>query len=282
MTLPLAPSLDPAFIEREYNNRALVPDHPQIFARWERDSGFVRETLPSNLDLRYGPDRRHRLDVFPAAKPKGTLVFIHGGYWRTLDKSFFSWIAASWVAAGVNVALLNYRLAPAVSIEVITEDVVAAMNWLFLHQSEHGIAMDKVVVSGHSAGGHLVGALFATPKSRLAFDTARIAGGISLSGVFDFEPLRHFSYNSDFKLDEAAVARLNLYDKKPVIQAALVAAAGGDESSEFRRQTQLIAAAWPTVKQPAMILPSLHHFSIVDAFTERSQPPYEATLALFA
>ena len=282
MTLPLAPSLDPAFIEREYNNRALVPEHPEYFARWERDSGFVRETLPCNLDLRYGPDKRHRLDVFPAAKPKGTLVFIHGGYWRTLDKSFFSWIAASWVAAGVNVALLNYRLAPAVTIEVVTEDVVAAMNWMFLHQAEHGLAMDKVVVSGHSAGGHLVAALFATPRSRLGFDPARIAGGVSLSGVFDFEPLRHFSYNSDFKLDPAAVARLNLYDKKPVIQAPLIAAAGGDESSEFRRQTQLLAAAWPTVKQPAMILPSLHHFSIVDAFTERSQPPYEATLALFA
>jgi arylformamidase len=136
-------------------------------------------------------------------------------------------------------------------------------------------------VSGHSAGGHLVAALFATPRSRLAFDPKRIAGGVSLSGVFDFEPLRHFSFNADFKLDEAAVGRLNLYDKRPVIQAPLVVAAGADESSEFRRQTQLLAAAWPTVSS-TLVLPSLNHFSIVDAFTERSQPPYEATLALFA
>src|SRR5687767_9680929 len=107
MELPLAPSLDPAFIEREYNNRALVPDHPQFFARWQRDSEFVRASLPCTRDLAYGPDARHRLDVFPAANARGTLVFIHGGYWRTLDEDMFSWLASSWVAAGVNVALVN-------------------------------------------------------------------------------------------------------------------------------------------------------------------------------
>ena len=281
MTLPLAPSLDAAFIEREYNNRALVPEHPEFFARWERDSEFVRSTLPCTLDLAYGPDLRHRLDVFPAANARGTLVFIHGGYWRTLDKEMFSWIAASWVAAGVNVVLVNYRLSPTVPIGTIVEDIVAATNWLFLHDRDHGLAMERVVMSGHSAGGHLVAALFATPRSRLAFDPARIAGGVALSGIYDFEPLRHFSFNSDFGLDEASVAKLNLYDKKPVIKAPIVAAAGAAESSEFRRQTQLLAAAWPTVTS-TLILPSLHHFSIVDAFTERSQPPYEATLALFA
>lgn len=281
MNLPLAPSLDPAFIEREYNNRALVPDHPEFFARWARDSEFVRATLPAQLDVPYGPDARHKMDLFPAADARGTLVFLHGGYWRTLDKSSFSWIAASYVAAGFNVVLFNYRLSPAVRIGTIVEDIVAATNWLFLHQPDHGLAMDRVVVSGHSAGGHLVAALFATPRSRLAFDPARIAGGVALSGVYDFEPLRHFSFNSDFGLDAAAAAQLNLYDKRPTIQAPLVVAAGAAESSEFRRQTQLLAAAWPTVKPP-LILPSLHHFSIVDAFAERSQPPYEATLALFA
>jgi arylformamidase len=176
MTLPLAPSLDAAFIEREYNNRALVPEHPEFFARWERDSEFVRSSLPCTLDLAYGPDARHRLDVFPAANARGTLVFIHGGYWRTLDKKMFSWIAASWVAAGVNVVLVNYRLSPSVSIGTIVEDIVAATNWLFLHDRDHGLAMERVVLGGHSAGGHLVAALFAPPRSRLAFDPARNAG----------------------------------------------------------------------------------------------------------
>jgi arylformamidase len=282
MELPLAPSLDPAFIEREYNNRALVPDHPEFFARWQRDSEFVRSSLPCKRDLAYGPDARHRLDVFPAANARGTLVFIHGGYWRALDKDMFSWLASSWVAAGVNVALVNYRLAPAVRIGTVVEDIVAATNWLMLHEADHGLAMERVVVSGHSAGGHLVAALFATPRSRLAFDPRRIVGGMALSGLYDFEPLRHFSFNTDFRLDPAAVAQLNLYDKRPTIAAPLVAAAGAAESSEFQRNAHLLAAAWPTVRKPAMILPSLHHFSIVDAFAERSQPPYEETLRFFS
>src|SRR5690348_16975092 len=92
------------FVEREYNNRALVPDHPEYFARWQRDSDFVRATLPSSLNLAYGPDARNRIDLFPAARSGRTMIFIHGGYWRSLDKSMFSWLAAAWVAAGVNVA----------------------------------------------------------------------------------------------------------------------------------------------------------------------------------
>src|SRR5436190_1100448 len=124
-------ALDPQFVEREYNNRALVPEHPAFFARWDRDSEFVRSTLPCTLDLAYGPDPRHRIDFFPAAGDRTTLVFIHGGYWRSLDKSMFSWLAAAYVAAGMNVAMVNYRLCPAVRIDDIVDDVVAAMNWMF-------------------------------------------------------------------------------------------------------------------------------------------------------
>jgi acetyl esterase/lipase len=97
---------DAEFVEREYNNRALVPEPPAIFARWSGDSQFVRDTLPCSLDLAYGPDPRHRIDFFPAGA-RGTLVFIHGGYWRPLDKRMFSWRAPAWVAAGMNVALLQ-------------------------------------------------------------------------------------------------------------------------------------------------------------------------------
>jgi arylformamidase len=221
----MAAVLDPQFIEREYNNRALVPEHPAFFARWERDSEFVRSTLPCTLDLAYGRDPRERLDWFPAANPRGTLVFVHGGYWRSLDKSMFSWLAASYVAAGLNVAMPSYRLCPSVRIDDIVTDIVGAMNWVM---GTHGpAAKGKVVVAGHSAGGHLVGALFATPDDRFVFDPARIVGGVSLSGLFDFAPLRIHSFNSDFGLDEAAVARLNLYDKPTTLKAPLVVAAGG-------------------------------------------------------
>jgi arylformamidase len=273
--------LTPEFVEREYNNRALVPAHPAFFARWERDSAFVRSTLPCTLDLGYGPDERQRIDIFPAPGSRGTLVFVHGGYWRSLDKSMFSWLASAWVAAGIGVALFNYRLAPAVRIDDIVDDVVAATHWLFAHGEAHGLDTRRVVMSGHSAGGHLVAALLATPLERLRFDPARIAGGVPISGVFDFAPLRLFSFNADFHLGEADVERLNLAGKRPTIAAPLVVAAGAAESSEFQRQSKLLAHAWRSQLRALLLLPGLDHFSIVDAFAERGQPLYEETLALF-
>ena len=262
-------------IEREYNARARVPEHPEFFARWERDSAFVRSTLPCTLDIPYGSDPRQRFDWFPATPARGTLVFIHGGYWRSLDRALFSWLAAPYVAAGLNVAMPSYRLCPAVRIDQIVEDVLAAMDAIA------GRAAGPITVAGHTAGGHLVGAVFAAPRGRLALDTTRIAGGVSLSGLFDFAPLVGYSGNADFRLDAAAVERLNLYDKRPVIRAPLVVAVGGDESGEFQRQSRLLAERWSPQARPVVVLPGVHHFSIVDAFAERGQPLHQATLALF-
>ena len=271
-----------AFVEREYNNRALVPEHPDYFARWERDSDFVRATLPGAFDLAYGPDPRQRIDLFPSRKgSQNLLVFIHGGYWRSLDKRFFSWLAPSWVAADVSVALVGYRLCPQVRIPDIVEDVLAATNWLFANAAAQGIGTGKVVVGGHSAGGHLTGALFAAPRDRLAFDPARIAGGVPISGIFDFEPLPLFSGNAELRLDRDSARALDLHDKTPTIAAPLVVAVGGRESSEFQRQSQLIAEAWKPQVREHLVLPDLNHFSVVDAFAERSNPLYEGTLALF-
>ena len=269
------------FVEREYNNRARVPDHAAYFARWEKDSKYVRETMPCRIDIPYGRDLRHRIDVFPAKNSRGTLMFIHGGYWRSLDKSMFSWLAASWTAAGIGVAVPNYRFSPAVRIDDIVDDMIAATNWVMRHGAEHGLATDRVVISGHSAGGHLTAALFATPRERLDFDARRIVGGVPISGIFDFEPLVQFSFNADFKLDATGVRRLNLADKTPAIDAPLVVAVGADETSEFVRQSQLLARAWAPRLKELQVLPGLHHFSVVDALAERGQRLYEATLGLF-
>ncbi|HUJ00956.1 MAG TPA: alpha/beta hydrolase [Usitatibacter sp.] len=273
--------MDRDFIEREYNNRAAVPEHPQMFARWERDSAYVRSSLAGRLDIPYGPDARHRLDVFRAPASRGTLVFIHGGYWRSLDKDVFSWIAAPFVAAGLDVVLPRYRFVPAASIEEIANDAIDAVNWVFEHGRGHGLALDRVVISGWSAGGHLAASVFAAPRERLAFDPARIAGGVAISGLYEFEPLRHFAYNAEFKLDPAAVARLDLAGKPRTIAAPLVVAAGGNESSEFRRQSRVLAEAWQPQARPLMVLPGVHHYGMVDAFAERGQALHQAALSFF-
>jgi arylformamidase len=269
------------FIEREYNNRALVPEHPAFFARWDKDSAYVRRTLECEIDLPYGTDPRHRIDLFPALGPRATLVFIHGGYWRSLDKSMFSWLAAPFVAAGIGVAMPNYRLAPAARIDDIIEDALAAMNWLMLEGTKHRFATERVVVSGHSAGGHLTAAILAAPRPKLQFDPARIVGGVPISGIVDFEPLRRHSFNADFFLDAEAVKRLDLHARAPAIKAPLVVAVGGSESSEFIRQSRLLADRWRDQVRSLLVLPGYNHFSVVDAFAERGQPLHEATLGLF-
>jgi len=268
------------FVEREYNNRAMVPEHPAFFARWEKDSEYVRETMQAHLDLPYGPHARQKVDVFPAPNPRGTLVFIHGGYWRSLDKAMFSRLAASWVAAGVSVAMPGYRLAPEVGIEHIVDDMIGAMNWLASNGARYGAPPRRIVVGGHSAGGHLTAALFATPRDRLEFDPACIVGGVPFSGIFDFEPMLLHGFNADFKLDAPRAQALSLVARKPTVAAPLVVAAGGAESSEFQRQSLALAAAWAPQAR-ALILPGLNHFSVVDSFAERGQALYEEALRLF-
>ncbi len=268
--------MTPEEIEREYNNRLAVPEHPKFFERWERDSEYARRTLEGRLDLAYGPDPRHRIDLFASKGSRGLLIFIHGGYWRALDKKLFAWIAPPFVAAGVSVANVNYRLCPQVRIGDVVDDVVAAVNWLFAG----GIAKRNVVVSGHSAGGHLVAALFAS--TALPFDASNIVGGVAISGVFDLEPLLHYSANEDFRLDAAQARRLSVMRSKPVVAAPLVVAAGGGETREFRRQSRDFAAAWGAQVRQCQILPGYNHFSILDAFIERGQPLHTSTLSLFA
>jgi dienelactone hydrolase len=143
------------------------------------------------------------------------------------------------------------------AVEDIVDDTIAAMNWIFAHANEHGVGTERVVVSGHSAGGHLTAALFTTPLESLRFDAARIAGGVPISGLVDFEPLPLFSGNAEFRLDRESARRLDLYGKAPTIAAPLVVAVGGAESSEFQRQSKLLAMICPGRPLAPALEPSL-------------------------
>ena len=276
-----AGTLTSAWVEREYNNRNRVPEHPGIFQRWEEDSEHVRASRRGRLDLPYGPDRRHRVDIFPARGADRLLVFLHGGYWRSLDKRMFAWLAPAWAAEGVSLALVNYRLCPAVRIAGIVDDAVDAVNWIMANAAVHGAESRRVVLAGHSAGGHLVAAVMAAAKGRLRFDPARIAGAVPVSGIFDFSPLPFFSGNADLRLDAASARDLDLHDRQPTLAAPVVIAVGGRESGEFIRQSRLLANRWAPQVRELQVVPDRHHFSVLDAFAEPGDPLHEAVLALF-
>jgi arylformamidase len=278
--------LTPEEVERGYNNRAAVPDHPRWLAHYPEASARVRAALEPKLDLRYGPGPKETLDLFlPGGRAKGTFVFWHGGYWRALDKSDFSFVAAPFVARGHAVAIVNYDLCPDVSIATIVDESRRALAWVAREGGAHGADPGRIVIGGHSAGGHIAAMLYATDWAALGLARDPIAGGISVSGVHDLAPMVQFSFNVDFKLDEKEAARLSPINVSPRSRAPLELAVGADETSEFIRQTRILWDAWPG-NRPAgaegpLFVRARNHFEVVVDFADAESELTRTALALF-
>jgi arylformamidase len=254
--------------EVEYNNRARVPEHPQIFERWARDAAAYRaETAKENraeLGLKYGPSPRQTIDIFkPTGRGGGPLaLFIHGGYWRSLEPSSFSQMARGMNAHGVMVAICGYDLAPQVSIGQIVQQTQAACLFLWKRYQRW------LMVSGHSAGGHLAACMVATDWKKVdgSAPADLVPVGYAISGLYDLAPLLHLATNADFKLDEAEARRISPLFWPLVRDRVLDAVVGGDESSEFLRQSKIVADDWrergATTRYEA--IPGLNHFTVCD------------------
>ena len=275
----------PEFVERGYNNRAAVPEHPQWFAKYAAWSQAARDRYQPARDLRYGENPLETLDLFvPAAKPRGTFVFLHGGYWRGFDKDDFAFVAGPFVEQGIAVANLNYDLCPAVSMGTIVDECRRALAWVVRDGPRHGTSAGNVVAGGHSAGGHLVAMMFATDWTAHGMAQAPLAAGVTLSGVHDLAPMVKFSLNADLKLDAAEAARLSPVTYGSRTQAPLLMACGANETSEFLRQTKLLWDAWPGNRRPTegpMFVPGTDHFSVVAQYADAASALTQATLALF-
>ena len=274
----------PEWFDAQYNNRGRIPEHLDILSAWAERSAAARAALRSELDVAYGPGPAERLDVFPTAAPRApVLVYIHGGYWRALDKKDASFVAPPFVAAGAMVVVPNYALCPAASIEEIVRQQRAALAWVWRHAASHGGDPSRIVVAGHSAGGHLAATMLATdwPAVEPGLPADLVKGALSLSGVFELEPLRHAPFLApDLRLDAVAAARLS-----PVGFAApkqpLYALVGGDESEEFLRQNAAIAAAWGAVAVPVCeAVPGRHHMSVLAELAEPGAHAHRLALRL--
>jgi arylformamidase len=263
---------DKAFLSREYNNRELVPDHAKYMARWTDDSARARATMTCELDCRYGEAPGETLDLFPARKGDGTcLMFIHGGYWRALDKKDFSFLAPAWVSAGVSLAVVNYDLCPRVSMDEIVRQMLRASRWLWLHAEAYGMDQDRLYAGGHSAGGHLTAMLMCAqwPTFDRALPKDLWKGGLAISGIYDLRPLVDVDWlNGDLRLDEESALRLSPAFMPPATRAPLMTCVGGDESSEFLRQNALLGSRWSKVFAGDIAMPGRHHFSVIDALAE--------------
>lgn len=275
---------DSKWHDEQYDARAGIPDHAHIFTRWKKDSAHVRRTHAGLYDLHFGEAAEERLDLFPARRAGAPLlVFIHGGWWRSLDKADFSFVAPAYLQAGFSVALPNYTLAPAANIEEIVRQQLRALMWLYRHADDYDFDRERIVVAGHSAGGHLAAMMLAARWPLLASDLPidLVKGGVLMSGLYDLEPVRHAAFvNVDLKLEQKHVAPLSPAWMTPAHAAPFVTAVGALESSEFQRQNRLIGEQWRGSHHADVTLPGINHLTICDEFGREGSPLCAATLGL--
>ncbi len=246
--------------EIEYNNRARVPDNPAIIAGWVRDAAAYREAHPPRA-LRYGDGARNTIDVFKGDDTgTATVMFIHGGYWQALDASFFSHLAAGLNAHGISVALPNYNLCPAVSVADIIDQMRAACRVL-------STSNKRLVVSGHSAGGHLAACLLATDWRAIdqSLPNDFIRAGYAISGLFDLRPLVPTSINTALRMDAASAHGASPLFWTPPACSTFDAVVGGDESSEYFRQSRTLVAEWGAAGVATRFgtVPGANHFTAI-------------------
>jgi arylformamidase len=248
--------------EAEYNARAMVPEHPEIFARWAEEAARYRSEASCVLDLAFGDTPRQAMDIF-LPEGRAMAMFIHGGWWRSLDPAMFSQVAAGPNARGVTVAVTGYDFCPTCSIATIIEQMRATCLWLWRRQHK------RVFVYGHSAGGHLAACLLAQDWQAFASDAPAdlVPAAYAVSGVFDLSPLVHVSQNSDLRLDEAEARRVSPLHWKVPARRTLDAVVGALESSEFLRQSKIIAEGWGArgVATRYEEIAGTNHFTVVDA-----------------
>ncbi|MFT4115491.1 alpha/beta hydrolase [Bradyrhizobium sp.] len=268
-----------AGLEAQYALRARHPERDDIYRDHLKRSAALREAGDCRLDIRYGAGPRCLLDVFPAGEGAPVFFFVHGGYWRALDKSYVSFIAEHYRNAGMTVVMPTYDLVPAVRVAGIVEQIRLALAWTLAH-----LRPARVVVGGHSAGGQLA--------AMLALDQAvrgqgRIVGLVGVSGAFDLRPLLKTSINRDLTLspDEAdelsPLLRLHRLSKGARL-VPLLGVVGGDETNGFKQWTSGLVSDWRKQDGEADYceIPASNHFTVLDHIADAEGDVFRAVTAM--
>ncbi len=251
-------------LDAEYDNRARVPEHLDIIAGWQRDAAQYRE-IATVTTQEYGAAARNKFDLFrsadSSAAQKPIIVFIHGGYWRSMDKDLFSHMAKGLNEAGYDVAMPGYTLCPDNTIAGICTEIETFCQYLNKAEGR------PQLITGHSAGGHL--AAWLCQKDTIARTGAYIIAGFGISGVYDLRPMLQTSINDDLRLDKTSAEASNPFLEEPQKDIMFDAWVGGDESNEFIRQSEMFAASWHTqgASTTFIEIAGANHFTAIDPLT---------------
>jgi arylformamidase len=261
---------DRAALDRQYNNRLHVPDFATHLDRWESLSRLTEKNYPVIEDIEYGKLSRERLDIYPSQLSQSkTLIFIHGGYWQKLDKAGFQFIAEAFRAYGITTVLLNYPLAPAVSINQIVASCQQAIHWVHKNISEYNGDPGELYIAGHSAGGHLAAMLMATTWNYFNLNADVIKGACAISGLFNLIPIRLSDINHVLNMDEETALHNSPVHLLPTIQCPLIMAVGNDETDEFLDQSKELYTRWKeNISVELLQIPGLNHYSILETMLD--------------
>ncbi len=260
----------------QYNNRAMIA--PEALAAIKADQerradAFRAAAGRAELDVAYGPDPRERLDLFlPEGARPPLLAYIHGGYWQWNDKEPFAFLAEHLVAGGAAFANIEYALCPAVTLSELTDQIRRALAYLWREADRFGYDRGRIVVSGHSAGGHLTAMMMATdwPAFGAGLPARLVSAGLPISGIYELEPIRLTPLNDAVRLDAAEARELSPILLDPASPAPMAVVLGGAESDEFHRQAEAFAATWRKagVASDVLTVPGRDHFTVLNALAE--------------
>ncbi len=247
-------NMDQASLDAAYNNSAGVPNSSALMDAFIARSATLRAVHSAHLDLRYGAKERNRIDYFAADKPGPLLVFIHGGYWQMRAKENFSFLAEGMLARGMHVAMIGYTLAPDIGIRGIVEEVRAALAWIRNNLGQYGANVDRIIVSGWSAGGHL---------TAMCLDEPGVVAGVAISGIYDLNPIRRIYINEKLQLTDDDIAQCSPA-LLPLSPRPLVLTYGLGELAGLKTQTEEFAAQRQDLPGKLLPLPGLNHFTIME------------------
>lgn len=256
-------------LEKNYVIARLRKDLPVLMENWTSRSEDFRNQADAILDRSYGSDLREKIDIFPGGKSNAPLfVYFHGGYWQRGDKTIYSFIAKPFVENGVDVAIVGYPLCPQVSLTKLVGSVRQSLVFLFDRAKDLNISPDRFNICGNSAGGHLVAMMLATtwPEINKKLPADLIKFGAPLSALYELEPLRHTSLNDAIRLNAAEAKSNSPCFIRPVSNASILAAVGGDETIAFFDQMKSFIRRWQSegAEVEQYIEENADHFDMIE------------------
>ena len=259
------------YFDQQLNLRARHPNFQEFIDFNHSESQRVREHYHCHLNIAYGRDPLQTLDVFPSPTPDAPiLIFIHGGYWRALDKSSYSFVAEPFVRHHFSVFVINYRLIPQVDLSELVQDIVTATQWIRTHAQMYQGNPNAITMSGHSAGGHLALMVYLlNPKLR-----AYIRAICSISGLFDLQPIQQSYLNDTLQLDDATVAAYSpVHQDLEVVQCPLLLSVGLGETPLFIEQSLHL---YQQNKQNQLVkylgIKDLNHYQMIHELGQEASP----------